>query len=248
MIKLTNYSINNVLLTNKVLSIYINKFWNDVYSQIKGENHLWIMCKVHYSEIELGYRTLGHLRRVNFADKELFLSYLSDRLNILNDSYTTLAISQISFSYIINEGLASEQDRLLLQNLNDKGRTIHRFNNYNLPISMNPLDYGTLILNNQIVVDGESINRFVVKNGRRHYQIDSTLDGLVNKVTILGASDFKWTDTALIEGFHREIGKSTIYFLDGEIVLRKQLIPSKPFRKLSSDKNLMSKLVKENIK
>src|ERR1700727_2577092 len=132
MIKIQNYSINNVLLTNKVLSIYINKFWNDIYSQINSDNHLWIMCKVNYSEVELGYRTLGHLRRVNFNDKELFINYLSERFNILNDSYTTLSISEISFSYIINEGLATEQDRLLLQDLTDKGRTIHRFSNYNL--------------------------------------------------------------------------------------------------------------------
>ena len=145
MIKLQKYSINNILLTNKILSVYITKFWNDIYSQVKGEKHLWIMCKVHYSEVELGYRTLGHLRRVNFTDKELFINYLSERLNILNDSYTTLFISEISFSYIINEGLATEQDRLLLQDLTDKGRTIHRFNNYNLPISMNPSDYGLVI-------------------------------------------------------------------------------------------------------
>ena len=227
MIKIQNYSINNVLLTNKVLSIYINKFWNDIYSQINSDNHLWIMCKVNYSEVELGYRTLGHLRRVNFNDKELFINYLSERLNILNDSYTTLSISEISFSYIINEGLASEQDRLLLQDLTDKGRTIHRFNNYNLPISMNPSDYGLVISSSTF----DSFVRFIVKNGARIYQIDSTLDRMINKVTILGASDFKWTDTALIEGFHREIGKSTIYFVDGEVVLRKQQLNAKPFRK-----------------
>ena len=227
MIKLINYPINNILLTNKVLSIYINKFWNDVYSQINSDNHLWIMCKVNYSEIELGYRTLGHLRRVNFNDKELFINYLSERLSILNDSYTTLSISEISFSYIINEGLATEQDRLLLQNLNDKGRTIHRFNNYNLPISMNPSDYGLVISSTTF----DSFVRFIVKNGARIYQIDSTLDKLINNVTILGASDFKWTDTALTEGFQREIGKSTIYFLDGEVVLRKQQLNAKPFRK-----------------
>src|ERR1700733_1128684 len=80
MIKLQKYSINNILLTNKILSVYITKFWNDIYSQVKGEKHLWIMCKVHYSEVELGYRTLGHLRRVNFTDKELFINYLSERL------------------------------------------------------------------------------------------------------------------------------------------------------------------------
>jgi hypothetical protein len=211
MIKLQKYSINNILLTNKILSVYINKFWDDIFSSIKGENHLWLMCKVNFSESELGYRTLGHLRRVNFTDKDLFINYLSDRLEIINDSYTTLAISQITFSYIINEGLATDKDRLLLENIEDKSLTRHIFNNYRLPISMNPSDYGLVRSSSTF----DSFIRFIVKNGSRIYEIDSSLDGLTNKVTILGASDLTWTDTVLTLGFKREIGKSTIYFLDG---------------------------------
>ena len=238
MLKFKNYKLTKTIVTDEVLNAYINNFWNDVFTPINKSNtpkHLLLLCKVEFNDSALGYRTLGHLRKVNYSDKDLFINYLSDRLGILNDSYTTLAISEISFSYIINEGLATEQDRLLLQDLEDKGRTTHRFNNYNLPISMNPLDYGTLIVNNQIVVDGETINRFVVKNNRKTFQIDSTLDGSVNKVTLLDASDFKWVDTALTEGFHREIGKSTIYFLDGEIVLRKQQLNAKPMTKTVKD-------------
>jgi hypothetical protein len=37
-------------------------------------------------------------------------------------------------------------------------------------------------------------------------------------------------------GFNREIGKSTIYFLDGEVVLRKQQLTAKPFSKVKQDK------------
>lgn len=159
---------------------------------------------------------MGNLRRVNFNDKELFIEYLSERLGILNDTYTSGSISEITFSYIINEGLANKKDRQLLQNLTDKSPTTHRFNNYNIPISMNPSDYGTILVNNLI---GE-VNRFIVNNGIRNYQIDVSLDGLINKITILGASDFKWVDTVQSEGFKREIGKSTIYFVDGEIVFK----------------------------
>jgi hypothetical protein len=102
---------------------------------------------------------------------------------------------------------------------------------YNLQKSMNPLDYGQLRSNS--IIDG--VNRFIVINGTRTYEIDISLDGLTNNVTILGSSDFKWTDIALTEGFQREIGKSTIYFLDGEIVLRKQQLNAKAFNKVSLD-------------
>jgi hypothetical protein len=241
MIKLQSYQTTDILITKKVLSIYINKFWNDIYSQIKGEKHLWIMCKVNYSE-ELGYKTLGHLRRVNFTDKELFIEYLSERLSTLNDSYISESISNITFSYIINDGLATD-NRRLLQDLTDKESSTHRFNNYNIPISMNPADYGTIRGSSAF----ESLVRYFVNNGTRNYEIDISLDGLINKVTILGASEFKWIDTKLTEGFMREIGKSTIYFVDGEIVLRKQQLNAKPFSKVLKDSRLHTKFVTMDI-
>jgi hypothetical protein len=243
MIKLQCYQTTNILITKKVLSVYINQFWDDIFTPIikKDTKHLWIMCKVHYSE-ELGYKTLGHLRRVNFTVKELFIEYLSERLSTLNDSYISESISNITFSYIINDGLATD-NRRLLQDLTDKESSTHRFNNYNIPISMNPADYGTIRGSSAF----ESLVRYFVNNGTRNYEIDISLDGLINKVTILGASEFKWIDTKLTEGFMREIGKSTIYFVDGEIVLRKQQLNAKPFSKVFKDSRLHTKFVTMDI-
>lgn len=95
---------------------------------------------------------------------------------------------------------------------------------------MNPADYGIILVQNLIELEG--INRFIVKNGIKTFQIDVSLDGLTNNVSLLGTIVFNWVDVALSEGFKREIGKSTIYFVDGEIVLRKQQLNAKAFRKL----------------
>lgn len=213
MIKTQKYYTNNMLLTNEVLKAQITNFWQEVFNPIKNNHHLMIMCKVEYTEIEMGYRTLGHLRRVNFEDKERFIEYLISRLGLLTDAYTSITISNITFSYIINEGLATSKDRKLLQNMDDKSLTTHRFNNKKAIISK------TIDL----------ITRYIVGGENRTYQIDITLDGNINNVSILDASDLKWIDTKQAEGFKREIGKSTIYFIDGEVVLRKQKLPAKPF-------------------
>ena len=153
----------------------------------------------------------------------------------LNESYTSNPINQINFSYIEKEGLAPEDSRKLLETISDNKVTFHRFNNYNLPISMNPADYGTIILEG--LIQAENIHRYVVKNGPRSFQIDVSLDGLVNKVTILGAADLNWIDTKLPAdaGFMREIGKSTKYFIDGINVLNKQILPAKPFKRQLKD-------------
>jgi hypothetical protein len=82
MFKIKSYSFNNFTLTNELLGIYINVFWDEILSNIvKNEDkHLMLMCKVDFSDIELGYRTLGNLRKVHFSDKELYIEYLTENL------------------------------------------------------------------------------------------------------------------------------------------------------------------------
>src|SRR5258705_2698373 len=197
MIKIKTYSINNSLISNELLSAYIDLFWKEVFEQLTkgpGMQHLMIMCKASFNAhiIETGMRTLGHLRRVNYEDKELFKGYLQERLGYLNDSYTSNSLNEISFSYIVRDGLATD-NRRLLQDISDKSLTTHTFNNLSLPITMTPSDYGLIISTSTF----ETFIRYIVTNNKKVYQIDISLDRLINKVTILGLSDLKWTDTKL---------------------------------------------------
>ena len=122
-----------------------------------------------------------------------------------------------------------------------------------LPISMNPEEYGNIIakeLNVQSVFNGTDIlvNRFIVRNGTRIYTIDATLDGLTNYVTIEGAAELSWVDTKISDNtLKRDIGKSSSYFMDGERVLRKKVLSAKPFTKLSVDKSLANNFITMDI-
>jgi hypothetical protein len=238
MIQFKIYKINQqLILSSEVLNSYVLKFWDDVFNPINQTNkvkHLMVLCKVKYSETEVeaevepSYKTLGPLRRVEFKDLDLFNNYLIERLGILVDSYNSNTISEIIFTYVIKDGEVSEKDRLLLQDLSDKEITFHEFNKIKLPISMDPANYGTI--RGKTKIDGNT--RYFVRNNNsnRIYEIDVSLDCLTNKVTIIGASDLNWTDTKLSEdSFKREIGKATLYFLDGEVVLFKRVLPAKPF-------------------
>jgi hypothetical protein len=238
MIKLKKYTLGNILLSNDVLNLYISKFWNDIFNNIHSNSnpkHLYLMCKVLFTDESLGYRTLGHLVKVNFEDKDLFINYLQERLGLFVDAYTSHPINTIQFSYIVRDGLISQDDpRILFKNVVDKAITFHIFNNKKLPISMNPEDYGSVLLSNKI----DNITRYIVTDNIRTYQIDVNLDLSINTVTILGINKLKWIDTKLNDGFMREIGKSTIYFLDGEIILQKQERSAKPFKSLDPDTTL----------
>lgn len=241
MIKNQSYSITNKLLNYELLESYVTLFWNEIFSPLvlKGaDHHLMIMVKVSFGtpKFDYAFRSLGYLRSVNHSEKELFTEYLAERLALLNESYTSNPIDKINFSYIEKEGLAPENSRKLLEAISDNKLTFHRFNNYDLPISMNPADYGTILAKEQF----EAYTRYIVKNGPRSYKIDVSLDSLVNKVTILGAAELQWVDTKLEAdaGFMREIGKSTKYFMDGVNVLNKQILPAKTFKKKNKRKKL----------
>jgi hypothetical protein len=68
----------------------------------------------------------------------------------------------------------------------------------------------------------DGFTRYICSLNNKIFQIDISLDQTINKVTILGSSDLNWIDVKIDDhSFKREIGKSTIYFLDGEIVLQK---------------------------
>ena len=245
MIKTQSYSVNNNLLTNQILGIYISNFWNDVFAPLinSGNKHLLLMCKVEFNESNLGYRTLGDLRRVNFNDRDLFIEYLSARLGLLNDSYFINPICKITFTYIIKQGLATDERRLL-QDLTPRSNTTHRFNNLNLPMSMNPSDFGNIIVDNYIQLNGESIHRIIVDSGTKTFQFDIYNNGTVNKVTILGSINLTWVDTQIsVDLFKREIGKSTIFFLGGEKVLIKKQINAKPISTQTVDTELVSNFI-----
>lgn len=258
MVTLKTYPVKNITLTNEILSIYIDKFWSDVFETEK-ENHLYLVCKVKFADTptsssDYGYRTLAHLVKVNYEDKLAFLEYLSERLSILSDSYVTVPISKVSFSYLIKPGKCADEDRRLLQNVNiSKEFNSHFFNNMNLPITMYPEKYGEIRLSNIIEEKGVVFERFIVVNGNKTYQIDviQGIRGQINKVSILGNINLSWTDTGLdtnnLEHFKREIKKSTIYFKNGLITLRKKELSVKPFRKLQVAKEISTDFITLDI-
>jgi hypothetical protein len=241
MIKNKTYKLNKqLILTSEVLNSHVKLFWNDVFKLIQDDKkvkHLMVLCKVKYSEDSSvaaeSFKTLGPLRRVEFNDLDLFNNYLSARLGILIDSYNSNSISEIIFTYVIREGEVSTEDKKLLEDITDKNITFHEFNKVNLPVSMDPSDYGTIRGKSQI----DLYTRYFVinNNSNRLYEMDINFDQSINRVTVIGASKLKWMDTKLSDNsFKREIGKSTIYFLDGEIVLTKRELSAMQFNKSRS--------------
>ena len=258
MFKIFNLDVKGAVLTPQLISLFLNTFWVQMFRYIaKNDQHLLMIVKVRFAA-ENGdgaYRSLTPLRRVNYEDRTLYIEYVIDRLGILADSYTVEPISEIFIEYIEQQGKAADTDK----NLKEAEYTVksHTYNNYQLPLTMNPYDYGEVLS----VSDIQHGQRYIVKNKSMIFQIDQISgagDGdFINNVTIL-SSDITYADYSLPGSstrFKREIGTMKVgkaslvrytYYIDsslgagGEIVVKTKQLKAKPFNVVPLEKEIAS--------
>lgn len=183
------------------------------------------MCKVFYSEQQ--YKTIAPMRKLNFDDKDLFVEYLRLRLNKLVDTYQTETVLEICFSYIVFPGHASGHQKLLQEA--EYTCESYGYNNYILPVTMNPSDYGNVVaIAKQNIHNDQTVNTYTIMNNKDFFIIHSSLDGTVNNV-ITDGGELQWTDTLISESiFKREINGSELYFKDGKCIVKTKNLKAKP--------------------
>lgn len=237
MILIQQYKLlESTILNSATLSQYINTFWSYIFSvQSNKDNiHFLILCKVQFDNLET--RTLAHMRRVNFSDRELFIEYLVSRLGVLNDNYRDTPIIALTFNYKICDGLAAG-DRMLTKS-EEYTVTKYNYNNMQLPLTINPEDYGTIMMDK----DMGKFTRFLIQDSENRWiQIDQykNIFGVThNEVHYKAPVDLKYLDEVTMTGFKRTIGKDTQYIVKGEVVFKEKEIPAKPFNKINLEKKI----------
>jgi hypothetical protein len=231
MIKIQTYNINKTItLTKDSLTQFISKFWNEIFATLDNKDniHLMLLVKVQFVNDEV--RTLANMRKVNFTDNDLFTKFLVTRLGILTDNYKDTPFTQIIFTYIINDGLNTD-DSLLHEH--ETHVFTHSYNNMQLPLTMVPSEYGEILVESH---NGKN-SKYSILSGDRNYVIDS--DGITNNVRIPKPMDLNWTDTKLSDTiFKREIMKDTLYVKEGEIVVKEKQLNAKPFSTCRVEKKI----------
>ena len=70
------YNLNkSTSLTPNVLKEYVNKFWSEVYAPLHSSNnnqHLMLICKVKFKQLELGYKTLKRKLLIRRGGEEFY--------------------------------------------------------------------------------------------------------------------------------------------------------------------------------
>jgi len=80
---------------------------------------------------------------LNKNDTNYYISYINDILSLKNNDYKALPLYKIIINYGIRDGLAIKKE----ESFNSKSKNIilHRYKHFNLPLTINPLEYGDLI-------------------------------------------------------------------------------------------------------
>ena len=180
---------NIVFLDNKIISTFFNKFWSQEIDSIKKKNiinledyHIIILTRIKWDNND--YITLGNLQKLNIVksknsniDKQWYIEHLIALLEQKSETYQTKAITKIVFSFGFRKGKIEAKPKFTINLPKYDPNFINYLNysNYKLPLTMNPLQYGILIVKLQDNVYIIQINKTNIAHITSTYNSDNKL-------------------------------------------------------------------------
>lgn len=138
----TIFNCNNRVLSKNLLLKFLDQFWSQIESNFSYNNHLFILLKIKYINNE--FATIGNLQRLNFGNKVWYLNVILELMEFKSDYYKETQIESLIFSYGFKDGIVQNKD--IFKNNFDS----QNYKNKNLPILMNPIDYGRIMIQNKL--------------------------------------------------------------------------------------------------
>jgi hypothetical protein len=212
------------LLNNKVIKLYLNKFWEEIMEELPKDQIVLLLFRVKFGDPDDvngpdSIATIGNLFKINNSKQDMSRLYdhLKALLSIKDEYYLTSPLLELIFSYKIislDNKIINKVNRIS-KRLKPKAIT-YKMKGYNLPNTMDLKLWGPLI---EKVEDGMLIQK---KSSQYTYNIKITDYPLTYNVTLNLADnkEIHLTFTDSINSFTRYIGSNEYYFVDGELVLK----------------------------
>jgi len=210
------FPISNNLLTNKTIKDSFYTFWFEISRKLKEDNYLALILKIQYENDNI--LTLTNLVKVVKGNKTELLEYILERFALKDESYKSIPITGLIFSYNIKKGKikgmfpSKNIDSKIFSMIYDtKKRT-------RLPVAYKIEDYGKIILELNLS-ENKKFYEIKIGNGRTLRIIQ---DKNINEITYLknNIEIINWTDKIVNDtGLTRKIKEKTIYFKDDKVVM-----------------------------
>jgi DNA polymerase type B, organellar and viral len=221
---------DEALSDNKLIKIYLNKFWDEIMVTLEKKQVVLLLFRVRFGDendiTKFGsYATLGKMFKVNNSKNDFnnLYEHLKALLSIKDQSYTNMPLDEIVFNYKI---IGKDNKKISLKPtinkiIKPKAQT-YKFRGYNLPNTMDLKLWGTIITkSDQNIIIKKKASQYIynVKILNEPLTYNVTLE-LVNKETFLSFTDVINTDFNSLNSFTRYIGSNEYYFVDNNLELR----------------------------
>jgi hypothetical protein len=225
------------IFKKEILKNFINYFYETELKNIEESKHILFIFRIQLINNDI--KTVTKQLKVNIGDnKNNLISYLMDAINLTSNNYNDTPIKSLIISYGIRKGKIDST-------ITNKEETVyhHVYYNHKLPIALNAKDYGDIIEENEdkTIV---SLNKSII------LVIKSNIVDKTNNIKYFknGKLMYEWIDQIKEDGsLIREIGKSTIFWKDNEIVWTKILKKTKPIEKKKTSPTLNKKFLTMDI-
>ena len=230
---------NPTLISKDLLRVNNNKFWEDIINKLNENQHVLFILRLKFENNQI--KTVTTLKKLDKTSKKDIIEYLYNKISLSNETYSTIPIISIVFSYGIREGTIDHSiNDITISNIHTKFQTYYK---NKLPIVKSgiPSEYGKILRNKNdqyfIIVDKKTtiILDLLVKDNQQ-----------VNKIIYIknGQTIFNWTDTIIAENkIVREIGKSIYHYENMNLVLVKIIKKSKVIEKININKSLDDRII-----
>ena len=229
--------VNNKIFTKDLFEKLFNKFWVTIENNFTNVNHMFILLKIKYNNGD--FVTIGKLQRLNFTDKQWFIDFIIDNMEFKSEYYNETQIESIIFSYGFKKGKIENKNAI------KSDLTFQKYNNHNLVISFNPLDFGKIIsiskLNNETLYILQDKDNLIIKILSSENQ--NSIEIFKNAYLIIKFTDLKLSESKFI----RIIDNKRYYFENNEEILFMKETKTRFISKTNKSKNLVNKFITLDI-
>jgi len=170
------------LMTKILLKSHVEKFWEEKLKLLDDNHFVLFILRLRFDNNQMV--TASTLQKIDQTNKDEFIDYLYDRINVSNEAYSITPINSIIFSYGIREGKIDHSiNDISISNIDTKFK-IYYTNKLPIVKTGLPSEYGkilgsnnnqytifvnnkTIIMLNLIIENNQQINNIkYIKNGR----------------------------------------------------------------------------------
>jgi len=232
-----NFNVKNKLFSQKLFLKMFDQFWNKIVKDFTENNHMFILFKIKYVTGQT--LSIGNVQRLNNDDKNWYSEFILNFIELKASFYNDTQIESLIFSYGFKDSKVKNKQEITYNGL------YQNYNNYQIPISTNPMHYGILI--NRINMK-DSVVYFLNNEKGLSIVIRTYIDHNLIEFFKNGISLIKFRDEIISENkFMRTIANKKIYFENGEQILLSSEIKTKFIKQSAKSKYLLNNFITIDI-